>query len=128
MAAQQAKNPVPKPAEDTTAKTLKQRQAENKEALRKHQASMERLKAFEAKLHPPPAGGEVQKEKSALEDMFFDGSNLNKDASATRTKAGPTYHQKESPATAVRSVAHTGAHEKDTSIKGLTHGVEQVKI
>ena len=114
------KNTTPKLAEPTQPKTLRERQAENKAALAKHQASMTRLKAFEDKLHPKPAGeaAEPQPEKSALQDMFFDGGNLSKDQG--RTSHIPL--QKESPATAVRSVTHPiaeGGHEKNTAIKSI---------
>lgn len=96
-------------------KTLKERQAENKEALRKHQASMTRLKAFEEKLHPTPAGAAPASEKSALDSMFYDGSNLTKDQ-------GRTSHvvAKDSPGQPTRAVTHTGEpvkHEGETTIK-----------
>jgi hypothetical protein len=138
-------------------KTLKERQAENKEALRKHQASMvgaherakcasgacgrcrsvanaswvlslsrfrsllpfsrlqSRLKAFEEKLHPAPAGAAApEKEKSALDSMFYDGGNLSKDQGRT------SHVSKDSPSQPVRAVTHTGEpvkHEADTAIK-----------
>jgi hypothetical protein len=104
----------PQITEPYKEKTLRERQAENKAALAKHQASMAKLKEFENKLHPKPAG-EVQpeKEKSALDSMFYDGGNLNKDQ-------GRTSHvsiEKASPATTVRSVSSNVSHEKDTAIK-----------
>lgn len=116
-AAAASKNTTPKPAESSQPKTLRERQAENKAALAKHQASMTRLKQFEEKLHPKPAGeADVEKATSALSDMFFDGGNLSKDAG--RTSHVPL--QKESPATATRAVTHPvaeGGHEKNTAIK-----------
>jgi len=102
-----AKNQKDKPAkssEPAAPMTLRQRQEANKEALRKHQASMSKLKEFEAKLHPTPAGAEpvVEKERSALDDMMFDGSGLSKDASRTQP-----------------AIIHQPRvlHEKDTAIK-----------
>jgi len=110
--AQQEKNPTPKVVAET--KTLKERQAENKEALRKHQASMAKLKEFEAKLHPPPAGGSAasaQPKESSVSDMFYDGGNLNKDQS----RVGHQAAQKES--TPVLAPKPTPAqHEQPTPI------------
>lgn len=59
--------------------------------------------------------------KSALADMFFDGGNLNKDASRTLPPS-QGYHPPSkdvSPSTGTRTVdtqAHV-SHEKDTAIK-----------
>jgi hypothetical protein len=49
----------PSIAEPYKEKTLRERQAENKAQLAKHQQSMERLKQFEEKIHakPPAAAG-----------------------------------------------------------------------
>jgi len=87
---QAEKNPTPVVA---VQKTLKERQAENKEQLRKHQASVAKLKEFEAKLHPVPAGATAAsaqpKDSNPNADMFFDGGNLSKDQSRTGYSAAP---------------------------------------
>jgi len=90
LAEQHKKNPTP--TKEVEPQTLKQRQAANKEALRAHQASMERLKKFEEKIKPAGADDKVAEpavEKSALQDMFFDGSNLGKDLGRTQPVHAP---------------------------------------
>lgn len=116
-----ARGSGPSISEPYTQKTLRERQAENKAALAKHQASMAKLKEFESKLHPKPAGAEAEpeKEKSALDSMFYDGGNLSKDQGRTTHAIAASHHSKDvSPITGTRTVGTTGvSHEKDTAIK-----------
>lgn len=72
-AAKSGKNHTPKPVMDAPPpKTLRERQIENKQLLAKHQASMARLKTFEDKLHPKPAGAAEEEKPDSL---FYDGHN-----------------------------------------------------